>query len=337
MANKKGNIRDLKTIRILVISAAFLALILLDSQKGIAQDKSESIRVDTNLVLVNVLVYDKDGKPVKGIRADQFEVWDNEEKRPIESFSVGDAPISFGIVYDLHPTTAARTHAVIESLRQFKSGMNPNDDIFLVAFNMYGQQTFDFIPTFEQLETHIAPPAKREPYSLYDAIYLASERIRSSANQKRILVIISDSADHKSRHKLSEIRDKANEVKAEIYAAIFDEADGYGYLDVTHRGKENFPFSGDASALDRAAMVDLTIKTGGATYFGSSQNAFRLLSIYKQIEEEMRSHYTLGFYPEAIDENRHNLRVKLRNVKDAKEYALNYPSTYQNRRRPISQ
>jgi len=71
-----------------------------------------------------------------------------------------------------------------------------NDDVFLVAFNMRGEQTFDFIPTFDQLQKHLAQPDKREPYSLYDAVYLASDRIQSSRNRKRVLLIISDSADH---------------------------------------------------------------------------------------------------------------------------------------------
>ena len=49
----------------------------------------------------------------------KFEIFDNSKKQEIEYFSAGDAPVSFGIVYDMHPTTEERTTAVLESLREF--------------------------------------------------------------------------------------------------------------------------------------------------------------------------------------------------------------------------
>ena len=83
-----------------------------------AQDE-EQIRVETNLVTVNVAIRDQQGKPVKGLRQEQFEIFDNKTKQQISHFSAEDAPVSFGIVYDMHPTTVERTTAVLESLRAF--------------------------------------------------------------------------------------------------------------------------------------------------------------------------------------------------------------------------
>ena len=318
-----------------VISVLLAILLTANSERVFAQEKDEAVRVDTNLVLVDVLVFDKQGGLVRGLKAEQFEVLDDGAKRPIDSFSAEEASVSFGIIYDMHPTSDERTKSVIESLRQFKAELKAEDDIFLVAFNMRGQQTFDFIPTFEQLEKHMAPPAKREPYSLYDAVYLASDRIELSRNRKRILLLISDSADHHSRHTFSEVREKIRDIRAEVYAVILNDNDGYGYSDITHKGREHYPFSLDASPQDRAAIINLAMKTGGSTFIGGSQNTLRLFAIYKQIAGEMRSHYTLGFYPEAIDDKRHNVRVKLRGVEGAKDFVLTYQTSYRNRKRPV--
>ncbi|MGB7210572.1 MAG: VWA domain-containing protein [Pyrinomonadaceae bacterium] len=321
------------------ISAAMCAvsvmLYLTASTFVAAQDRDEKISVDTNLVLINILVRDKNGQTVSGLKAEQFEVFDDIAKRPIESFSSEEALVSFGVIYDMHPTTSDRTKSVIESLGQFKRELRAGDDVFLVAFNMGGQQTFDFIPTFEQLEKHMAGPEKREPYSLYDAIYFASERIQSSRNRKRVLLIISDSADHRSRHTFAQLREKLADVKSETYAVIFD-ADNYlGYSDITHSGRELRPSSKDASALDRAAIQGLTLKSGGGTYFGGSLNSEQLFSIYKRIAGEIRAHYTLGFYPDAIDEKIHNIRVGLKGVKGMKDFTLEYRSTYRNLARMV--
>jgi hypothetical protein len=179
-------------------------------------------------------------------------------------------------------------------------------------------------------------PGKREPYSLYDAVFFASDRIQASRNQKRVLLIISDSADHHSRHTFSEVREKVSDIKAEVYALIFDESDGYGYSDITHKSKERYPFSKDASPLDRAAILDLTLRSGGSSYIGASQNAQRLFTIYTQIAREMRSHYTLGFYPEVINDRQHSVRVRLRGVPGAKEFVLTYQPSYRHQKRPVS-
>lgn len=302
-----------------------------------AQDRDEKIRVDTNLVLINVLVRDKKGQMVRGLTSNQFEIFDDNAKQPIEIFSAEEAPVSFGIVYDMHPTTAERTKSVTESLRQFKVELRPQDDVFLVAFNMRGQQTFDFIPTVEQLEKHMTEPGRRELHSLYDAVYLASDRIQSSRNQKRVLLIISDSADHHSRHTFSELREKVGNVKAEVYAVIFGENNELGYSDITHKSQELHPFSKDASPLDRAAIQDLTLKSGGGTYFGGSQNALQLFTIYMQIASEMRAHYTLGFYPDVIDAKQHSIRVRLRSVEGSKNFALTYRMSYKHRPKTAGQ
>ena len=81
------------SIKRLIPSINVLLTILLTgtSVSMLAQNKDESIRVDTNLVLINVLVRDKNGQMVKGLKAEQFEVLDDEAKRPIESFSAGEA------------------------------------------------------------------------------------------------------------------------------------------------------------------------------------------------------------------------------------------------------
>jgi Ca-activated chloride channel homolog len=294
-----------------------------------AQDRDEPISVSTDLVLVNVLVTDGAGKPVKGLTNSNFDLFVDDAKHPVESFSPGDGAVSFGIVYDMHPTTFERTRAVIDSLQRFKARMEAADDIFLVAFNMQGQQTFDFVPTVEQLERHMASPAKRELRSLYDAVYFASEKIRSARNHKKVLLIISDSADHHSRHKFTEVQNKLAELKAEVYAVITDDGDDFGYADITRKSQHARNYSKDASPLDRAALMELTHKSGGGTYLGGAGSSGHLFNIYNQVAGEVRSSYTLGFYPGVKDSRPHDIRLKLRGVKRSKDFVLTYRMSYQ--------
>ena len=286
-------------------------------------------RVDTNLVLIDVLVMDKAGRPVTGIGADKFELFVDNAKQRIDNFSSETAPVTFGIVYDMHPTTLEKDRVVIDSLREFKAKLPADDDVFVTAFNMKGTQVFDFIPTVDQLERHMTDPATRTVRSLYDAVDFASNRIQSSRHQKRVLLIISDSADHQSRRSFTEVRARLMTLRTEVYAIIVEPNDRVGYVDLTHDGQPRYATSSDASMLDRAALSDLTTKTGGATFFSGPENAARLTHIYQKVAAEMRSHYTLGFYPETIDRLRHQVRIRLHDVPGGKDMVLTHRMSFE--------
>ncbi|HEX4900140.1 MAG TPA: hypothetical protein VFV61_06370, partial [Pyrinomonadaceae bacterium] len=56
----------------------------------------------TNLVTVNVIVTDKRGNYVNGLRREQFSVIDEKVKQQIAHFSAEAAPVSIAIVCELH-------------------------------------------------------------------------------------------------------------------------------------------------------------------------------------------------------------------------------------------
>ena len=126
------------------------------------------------------------------------------------------------------------------------------------------------------------------------------------------------------RHTFSAVQRKLAAIRTEVYAVIVDSNNGLGYKDITHNGREVYPSSSDASELDRAALLDLTLKSGGSTYFGGTKSSLQLNKIYRDVDREMRSQYTLGFYPDLIDGKRHTIRVRLHGVPSSKGFVLVY-------------
>ena len=240
----------------------------------------------------------------------------DKSKQQISHFSAEEASVSFGIVYDMHPTTIERTTAVLDSLWAFTKNLGVDDRFFIIAFNERGNLNLDFIPTIEQIENNLK---RSEPKSLYDAIYLAEDKLRESKNLKHTLLVISDSADNKSRHSFSDLSKQLKTLDVQIYALVFDEAEMWTYSDVT-RGKKRNRLSNDASSLDRAALQELTLKSGGTSLYPATENTLDLYKIYNRIASEMREFYTLSFYPsEAADGKWHNLRIGLRSVEAAND------------------
>lgn len=319
-------------IKILRWMFAFLSLAAFFPASITAQDE-KPIRVETDLVTVNVAVTDKRGDFVKNLRQEQFEIFDNKTKQQIAHFSDEHAAVSFGIVYDLHPTTRERTATILEALRQFARELNADDEYFVTAFNERGSLNTDFIPTIEQIENNLSEAAKRgEPNALYDAVYAAAGRLRESKKEKRTLLIISDSADHNSRRNFKQLLDRLESFDAQVYAVFLDDrAFRYWTLaEMTRDARRRSVIANTPTPLDRAALDELSRKSGGSSYTPNLQSREELDRIFKQIASELRSLYTLGFYPSAPDSKRHRLKIRVnQSDKETKRFVLSYRQNYQ--------
>lgn len=312
---------------------ALISICTLFAIIGYGQDEEKAIRVETELVSVNVAVIDAAGKPVAGLSQRQFEIFDEQKRQKIEEFSAASAGVTFGILYDMHPTTSERTEAVLNGLREFTKSLPAANDFFVVIFNERGSLSLGFVPDSDQLARHLAIPQKREPRSLYDALYLAVQQLRERKNLKRTLLVVTDAADHNSRKSFNDLRDELKNFDVQVYAIVLDETLNRfnSYVDIT-RQPDRSQLLSDASASDRAALSSITLTTGGATFPSSLEDQRNILLISQQIADEMKNQYTLSFYPsETGDGKLHRLRVALRDVPNSKKFVLTYRQGYQSR------
>jgi Ca-activated chloride channel family protein len=305
------------------ITTIFLA-IMVAATFAAAQDE-EPIKVETNLVSIGVVVKDKKGNFVKDLKQEQFELFDNNAKAKIEFFSKEDAPISYGFVYDLHPTTSDRTKTILGSIKAFTSELREKDDFFTVVFNERGSLNLDFVPSVEQVEKHLSGDGNKKPNSLYDLIYQAGEKIRLRQNAKKTLIIISDGKDHNSHHTYETLRNQLRSFNVQIYSILLDEKEQWGFSDITLEQKRR-AVELDNSTLDKAAIEELSKVSGGTAKTPFLKTGQELSRIFQQIQTDMTQQYSLGFYPTITDNGWHKLKVNLKNG----SYKLTYRKGYQN-------
>jgi len=312
-----------------IIRKSFLLIFCLTVVLGATVfSQDEAIRVETNLVTVNVLVKDRSGNPLKGISRDQFEVFDRGELQNIALFSAAESPIAYGVVYDMHPTDERQSRAVLDSLRNFARNLDPKDTFFLVAFDERGSLQTDFVPTEVQLNAQLSQVKKPSgPNSLYDAVFLAAGNLRRSKIIKRSLFIISDSEDHRSQHNFSRLRDTVRSFDVQVYAVILNSPRNLFFWDWSRRGERRERIILGPTDLDRAALEDLARRSGGAAITPSDENSRAFGEIYRQINLEMRQQYSLSFYPKVEDGSWHKLRVRIRDS-SGKKYSLSYKRGY---------
>lgn len=293
-----------------------------------AQD--DIISVETNLVTVNVAVTDKNGNFVKGLNSKSFELLDNNVKQEIEQFSAEQSSVSFGIVYDMHPTTSERSANVLEALRQFTKELKPSDNFFVSVFNEYGSLTTDFVPTNEHIQKFLSSGKPTTPNSLYDAILAAAEKVRERKDSKQVLLVLTDGEDHASHHSLKELRLRMRSVNLPVYTIAFHDENKqiWGYSDLHLSQGRHTLGSFESNQLNTAALAEISKTSGGQSFERMIQNRFYLYGIFKKARAEIENQYVIGFYPDILDGRWHKLKVSVKAEK-GKNFRLSTRKGYQ--------
>ena len=286
-------------------------IILTSAIVSFAQD--EVLKIDTGLVTLNVSATDKDGNHVVGLKRNDFVVTDNGVVQAIEVFSNDDAPVSFGIVYDMHSAVDDKTGNILAALREFTSELKPRESYFVTVFGDKGSLTADFVPTREHLSRQLVTDASGGTKSLYDAIFAASIKLTASPNAKKVLIVLTDGEDKSSHHSLRELRSHLRAINLPLYSLTFGSGSTleYGYSDILRDGPRQRLATGEASAIDRAGIAELSKDSGGGTAEADIRNRAYLAALGRQLLHDVRSQYVIGFVPETFDGKWHKLKISL--------------------------
>jgi Ca-activated chloride channel homolog len=280
-------------------------------KSGGPQDR---IILDTSVVNVLVSVTDTYGRFVTGLTKDHFDLFDDKVKQNIAHFTDEDAPISVGIVYDVSGSMKDRIMRSVKALRRFMETSHEDDDFFLIGFNDRAKLVQDFTTSSEQVIGHLMFVNPKGSTALYDAAYLAVEKVAQGRHQKKALLIISDGQDNNSRYTYKELRNRVKEADVQIYAI--------GITD---------PASDSLAGYGRGVLEEISRMTGGRSFFPSAYNEPELVEICTRIALELRHQYSIGFYPSDItsDAKWHKLAVKVNPPKGLGRLSLVYKDGYQ--------
>ena len=322
----------------LLIALILTTLVSTLGQSPPNSPQEDSVVVSTNLVTVNVIVTDEKGKYVKGLKADQFSIFDENARQKIAHFSAGSASVSIGIVYEVHNASASQVSAPLAALKQFVATLSEGDTFFFTAYGSNGSVTSDFIPSAAQLTEHLSVVKPGGPSALYDAMYAAAGRLRQSPNLKRALLVISDGNDDRSNHSYDDLRSRLREFDAQIYAiGIADPTMGqfaghrrWGFEDFSRQtGRRYFLLNTDAE-MGRAVLAEMARVSGGTAYTPETENEPELTGICTQIARELREQYTLGFYPsDSRSLKWHRIKVLVKPARSSSRFSLSYRNGYQ--------
>jgi len=240
----------------LVLCVLFTAAGVLYAQK--------SIKIDVDLVMVNVTVTDGGNKLITDLPRENFQLFEDKIEQEIRYFSSEAAPLSLGIVFDISHSMQNKIQLAREAAARFLETGTPEDEYLLVEFANRAELTENFTTDINKLRDRLALRPAKGATALYDAVYLGLAKVRAGQNPKKALLLITDGEDNHSRYSLGDIREFVRESDVQIY--IID--------------------------LGRSFVSELAEMTGGHSYRGSVDD---LEDICTKIALELKSQYVLGY------------------------------------------
>ena len=285
-----------------------------------ADDKPKVQRIDDKIILgtgvVNVIVSVTDpyGRFVTGLTKEHFEIFDDKVKQQIAHFTDDDAPVSLGIVYDVSGSMKERIGRSIRALRRFIETSHDDDDFFLIGFNDRAKLVQDYTTSGDSILGHLMFVQPRGSTALYDAAYIAVEKVQQGRHSKKALLIVSDGQDNNSRYTYKELRNRVKEADVQIYAI--------GITD---------PASDSLSGFGRSILEEMTRMTGGRAFFPNAYNEAELVEICTRIALELRHQYSVGYYPTDMHSEAkwHKVQVKVNPPRGLGRLSLSYKDGYQ--------
>lgn len=265
-------------------------------------DQKDRIRLETKLVSTVVTVSDPHGRFVTGLEKENFEIYDDNVKQDIAIFSDEDAPITLGIVYDVSGSMGGLTNMSFQALRRFFHNSHQDDEYFIIAFNKKPQLVQDFTTSPDEILNRTIFIEAKGNTALYDAVYLATEKVKHGRHAKKALLILSDGHENSSRYSGKELGNLLKESDVHIYGI------GIG---------------------DGAVAKHVLELAGGRIYgwFGVAEVG----DIYVRMALLLRHQYVIGFYPtDTTSATRwHQVKVRVVAPKGLGRLSLSYKKGYQ--------
>jgi Ca-activated chloride channel family protein len=277
-----------------------------DKSGNPASDSQDKIRLETKLVSLTVTVSDPFGRFVTGLTQENFSVYDDNVQQEIAIFSDDDAPITLGIVYDVSGSMNNLTNRCFEALKRFFHTSHEDDEYFVIAFNDKPQLVQNFTTSPNEILSRTIFVKAKGNTALYDAVYLATEKVKQGRHAKKALLIISDGEENNSRYSGGELSTLLKEADVQIYAIGISE------------------LLAGAGVLNQIAGW-----TGGRAYFPMDGN--EVGDIYTRMALLLRHQYVIGFYPTDTTARAkwHNVKLQTAAPKGLGRLSLSYKKGYQ--------
>jgi Ca-activated chloride channel homolog len=249
------------------------------------------------LVTLSATVRDERGVLVPGLSQEDFEVLEDGVPQKIGYFKLSSqVPLQLGLLMDASGSQDHFNKQHRSDLEQFlRDVLGPDDRAFLLCFGDHlrlasdltasPQQILEGMQLFEKSGRHLpelgpANELREGGTAFYDAIYYGvTEKLAAADKGRRALIVFSDGEDNASAHHMLDAIETAQSADVLLYGMRYTE---------TRKGKLTARNKYGIRVMDRLALDT------GAQAFDATKGD--LSDLFRQIGQELRSSYEIGYY-----------------------------------------
>lgn len=326
-----------KTARVIYSAACILTITL----RIAAQDAADDIlKIETTLVSVPVIVSDRLGRYVPNLTALDFTLYHDGIKQNIEFFAASEEPLNIALLIDTSRSTTRALGDIKKAALDFIDLLRTQDRAMIVSFDYQTQILTPLTADRAKLRRAVerAEIGERFGTTLREAIDETVNRSFAGIKGRKAVMLLTDGVDVGSDISAADLIYSLEESDTLVYSIFYQLKGGIG-----RRGRIFGGRGGQRiEKLNEKAeefLQKLALSTAGRFHRSELPD----LSItFKNIVDELRFQYRLGFYPpDDINKNTmHQLNVKTARpdvvVRARASYRIRHNSSDQNVSQPIS-
>ena len=244
------------------------------------QDDDEVVRVNTDLVVLNVTVTDQAGQYIPGLKLADFKIFEDGKEIPaqlVSSFSLHQSPFASVVLLDTSGSMESRLSMARSAAIRFLDRLRDEDVAAVFKFDSKVERVQEFSGSHDLAPMAYGIRAKGMT-TLNDAIVDAAKALAERPEKRKAIVVLSDGMDTSSRFSSDKAVESALAIGATIYTVDMSSTDA------RFRGGQN-----------AAVLKGFAEKSGGR--FVSAPGGPMLRDAFASIADELGHQYTIAYRP----------------------------------------
>ena len=319
-----------------IISIIILVFVCWLNALSVCAQEDKSIKLQATLVSVPVIVSDRQGRYVGGLKLEDFTLYKDRVRQTIAAFDSVEEPINVALLLDTSKSTRNVLDEIKDAATDFLKTLRPQDRAMVVSFD-YEVHVLSTLTSDRKALERAVKKAEIGFYpgtTLRDAIVKVTDETFKGIKGRKAIVLLTDGKDHGSRIGESELLDSAAESDAMVYSIFYGTGFGRAFDD---RPRDRFPGRRGGGWRRRGGVFEpqqvperrrrrermeqknedaaeflneLSEVSAGRFY---SNEVTDLKATFNLIAEELRHQYRLGFYAsdDKSDGSLHRLTVQV--------------------------
>ena len=274
------------------------------------QQPEQTIRVGVDRVNVGVIVTDRSGHFVEGLRREDFRILDNGIEQPLTGFAAIEEPAQVLLLIEAGPAVYLLEEGHLQAALALLNGLSNGDRVAVVKYADSPTALLDFtsdkqaaVAAFGQLRFNLGFGSLNLSASVSKVLEWLS-----SIQGKKTIVLLATGVDTSSSNESERVMQQLKVSDVRLLAVSLA-----GDLQNPQPGnKKKSPAADSNKTAQQFEQANELLKrlaesTGGRAYFPASAKEFS--SVYAEIAQLVRHEYSLAFAPPARDGLVHAIEV----------------------------